>query len=203
MKKIKVLVSLAAIVLFANFVVLDSNPRLKPIFQTDDTIKVLPATDAGIKFGSGTDIEKALTISEITQQSVDFKTAQHIREQALESAYNITIAETDLADDSTTIQFVIKDAENIIGSMGLKPAKSDGVWHINHIAVDPAYQGQNINGFLIRYCEGYARTKNGLKISHIARMSAIGFYEKIGFSTIGEEFYKYGASHVQIEKLLN
>ncbi len=153
------------------------------------------------RFGMGNEAEKALTIEQINQQSEDYKIALEIREQVLRVPFGLTFTEEELASDSLGIHFVIKDAGKLAGTVVLK-AKGNTICTIDQIAITPSYTGQNITGFLLRYCEGYARTNKFQKLSFDIKTSSLTFYENLGYLPVEEEFYKFGMVYQRVEKVL-
>jgi GNAT superfamily N-acetyltransferase len=59
---------------------------------------------------------------------------------------------------------------------------------IRGMAVLQEYQGLGLGERLIQYSEEYLTAENDPLIWFNARVSAIGFYEKMGYQTIGNEF---------------
>lgn len=82
------------------------------------------------------------------------------------------------------------------------PNKDHSEATLQHMAVLPAYQGQNLGKLLledvIQFCQ-----KQGFKrmVLH-AQLTAKGFYDKLGFTCFGEEFEEAGIMHISMEKSL-
>lgn len=69
------------------------------------------------------------------------------------------------------------------------------------MAVDESMQGLGLGKKLIIFAEQLAQGKNFKKIEMIARISALGFYEKLGYKTIGEEFEEVTVRSINMVKV--
>lgn len=70
------------------------------------------------------------------------------------------------------------------------------------MAVDEAWQGQGIGAALLRYAENFCVLHAFRTIELHARATALGFYEKAGYHTEGEEFTEVGIPHFRMVKQL-
>ena len=64
------------------------------------------------------------------------------------------------------------------------------IWRIRGMAVNPSYQKKGIGRRLIE--TGYELLENVMTIWCNSRISAIPFYERLGFTAVSEEFYLPG-----------
>ncbi len=98
-----------------------------------------------------------------------------------------------VADTEETRHFAAFDGEQIVGAcyMVARAAPFESVsraWQLRGMAVDPYRQGQGIGAILVRHVEGEAARANVELMWFNARKIAVGFYEKLGFAVIGDEF---------------
>jgi len=68
--------------------------------------------------------------------------------------------------------------------------------------VSPCFQGQSIGKTLIGSTEKILRQKGYKSIEMSARQTAIGFYEKLGYRTVGDLFMEIGITHIAMQKYL-
>jgi GNAT superfamily N-acetyltransferase len=73
---------------------------------------------------------------------------------------------------------------------------------LRQMAVISGLQGKGIGKALIRFAENIARDRGFTSICMHARKSAMGFYEKLGYQTIGNEFVEVTIPHYKMEKKL-
>jgi predicted GNAT family N-acyltransferase len=77
-----------------------------------------------------------------------------------------------------------------------------GTVRLRQMAVINTLQGKGIGKALMQFAENIARDRGFRKITMHARKTATGFYEKLGYSTNGEEFLEVTLPHVVMEKRL-
>ncbi len=73
---------------------------------------------------------------------------------------------------------------------------------LKQMAVSNKHQGKKLGLALITFAENLAIKKGYTKLSMHARKTALGFYEKSGYTTIGDEFEEVGIPHFKMEKQL-
>lgn len=71
-----------------------------------------------------------------------------------------------------------------------------GVYQIRKFATLPNYQGNGHGTALLAHAIGVTQTIGATAITLSARESAIGFYEKFGFSARGERFQRHDVRYV-------
>lgn len=77
-----------------------------------------------------------------------------------------------------------------------------GTVRLRQMAVLNNLQGKGIGRALMQFAENIARDRGYRKITMHARKTATGFYEKLGYTTNGEEFLEVTLPHVVMEKQL-
>jgi GNAT superfamily N-acetyltransferase len=73
-------------------------------------------------------------------------------------------------------------------------------WQFRKFAVTDALQGQRVGTQLLDYITAFVVKENGGLLWCNARLSAIGFYNKFGFSAVGEVFHKNGFDYIIMQK---
>ncbi len=79
---------------------------------------------------------------------------------------------------------------------------SKTIFQFRKLAVEPLQQNIGIGSSLLNYIINYAIENGGTKIWCNARLPAIGFYLKIGFTKTGDLFLKNGFDYEIMEKKL-
>ena len=64
----------------------------------------------------------------------------------------------------------------------------DGDWRLRGMASEPAVRGQGYGAVALAAALDYARERGGRRVWCNARTGALGFYERHGFTVVGEEF---------------
>ena len=70
------------------------------------------------------------------------------------------------------------------------------------MAVMNNLRGKGIGRALMNFAENIARDLGYRTITMHARKTAIGFYEKLGYGVVGEEFYEVTIPHFEMQKEL-
>jgi N-acetylglutamate synthase-like GNAT family acetyltransferase len=78
----------------------------------------------------------------------------------------------------------------------------DNAVRLRQMAVPNSLQGRGIGRALMVFAENIARDMGYKTLIMHARKTAIGFYEKLGYSTIGKEFVEVTIPHFVMEKAL-
>jgi ribosomal protein S18 acetylase RimI-like enzyme len=61
-------------------------------------------------------------------------------------------------------------------------------WRLRGMAVEEAQRGRGFGTELLALCEAHVREHGGVGIWCNARTGVVGFYERAGFTVVGEEF---------------
>lgn len=77
-----------------------------------------------------------------------------------------------------------------IASIAICPRDGDppNTWRLRGMATAPELQGQGIGAKVLAKCLEHAKSRGGASIWCNARTSALEFYRKYGFETVGGEF---------------
>lgn len=73
-------------------------------------------------------------------------------------------------------------------------------WQFRKLAVIDKVQKQGIGTQLLKYITGFVVQEGGKRLWCNARLSAVGFYNKLGYSTAGEVFYKDEIDFIVMQK---
>ncbi len=71
---------------------------------------------------------------------------------------------------------------------------------LRQMAVINDLQGKGIGRALMQFAENLARDRGYKKLTMHARKNAIGFYEKLGYRRVGDEFHEITIPHYIMEK---
>jgi predicted GNAT family N-acyltransferase len=76
----------------------------------------------------------------------------------------------------------------------------NGVVRLRQMAVTSGLQGKGLGRVLMAFAENIARDRGFRKITMHARKNALGFYEKLGYEVVGDEFQEVTIPHFEMEK---
>ncbi|MES2265541.1 MAG: GNAT family N-acetyltransferase [Bacteroidota bacterium] len=105
-----------------------------------------------------------------------------------------------MEEDEQGYHFGAFEDNKLVGAVSLFKHADD--WQFRKLAVVAATQKRGIGTQLLAYITGFVERENGTKIWCNARLSATGFYEKLGYSRVGEEFNKNGVDYIRMERNL-
>ena len=96
-------------------------------------------------------------------------------------------------DDTGTVHFGAFSGDVLVGIASVYEevsTENEGKqgWRIRGMATDNSVRGQGFGKELVLTCLAHAQSEGGEVLWCNARTSAIGFYAKLGFEVIGEEF---------------
>ena len=124
-----------------------------------------------------------------------------LRNSVLRKPLGLTFSKTELDREKDNIHIgVFKDGE-LLGCCMLIPDGSEKM-RLRQMAVLNELQGKGIGKELIGFAESYSRRNNYKILSMHARKTAAGFYQKLGYKIIGDEFIELSIPHYIMEKVL-
>lgn len=131
-----------------------------------------------------------------------YRQALDLRERVLRRPLGIPLRDVDTADDSNEELFCALNGEHVIACLQLKPIDA-ATMKLRQMAVEPAFQKHGIGSALVRFAEDWARASGIATVVLDARADVTAFYEKLGYSTLGEPFVSVGIAHRGMVKALH
>jgi GNAT superfamily N-acetyltransferase len=105
-----------------------------------------------------------------------------------------------MEEDNHGYHFAAFKDNYIVAVVSLFQREND--WQFRKFAVNDTVQGMGIGTQLLNYITGFVEQEQGTRLWCNARLSATGFYAKLGFSKTGNEFQKNGFDYIIMEKTL-
>jgi ribosomal protein S18 acetylase RimI-like enzyme len=143
-----------------------------------------------------------MTFRTIEFGSDDFRMECELRNEALRLPLGLNLYDEDIDQERDQMHFGLFDQNNNILACVITVAYPPDEGKIRQMAVRPGYCRQGHGRNLLRFLEDYLA---GRGITHLfmhARMTAAGFYEKLGYERIGHEFVEVGIPHIRMEKYI-
>ena len=113
----------------------------------------------------------------------------------------LSLYEEDLSAESAQRHFGLWNGTLLLACVTIAPL-SPTTTKLRQMAVTPGCQGQGHGRKLIRFVETQLSQAGVAEISLHARRTAVGFYEKLGYHTLGAEFTEVSLPHLKMEKAL-
>ncbi len=119
----------------------------------------------------------------------------------LRTPLGLTLSEKDIAGEETQTHFCALEQGKVIGSVIFKPLENNTV-KLRQMAVADNQQGRGLGSKLVRFGEDWAHAQGFTAIELNARMTALNFYEKLGYAPTGEPFTEVGLPTIKMIKTL-
>ncbi len=142
-----------------------------------------------------------MEIRQITYQSEDYFISLELRDKILRKPLGMVFTEAFLEQDKDDFILGLFEENRIRAVLHLKPL-SDTLLKMRQVAVDEALQGKGYGSKLVRFSEEFARNNGYSEIILHARDTAVTFYKKLNYITIGKPFTEIGILHVKMGKKL-
>ncbi|MBC7651958.1 MAG: GNAT family N-acetyltransferase [Deinococcales bacterium] len=124
-----------------------------------------------------------------------------LRMQILRAPLGLTFTKEDLEKEKNDILLGCFEDEKLEGCCLLTEVEP-GTLKLRQMAVLDGLQGKGIGRALMSFAENVARDAGYKKLTMHARKTAVGFYEKLGYTTSSHEFEEVTVPHYEMEKIL-
>ena len=124
-----------------------------------------------------------------------------LRTEILRKPLGLSFLPEELEKEKDEILIAAFEEDKMLGCCMLIKTEQGAV-RLRQMAVLNTLQGKGIGKALMQFAENIARDRGFRKITMHARKTATGFYEKLGYKVIGEEFEEVTLPHVVMEKNL-
>lgn len=137
---------------------------------------------------------------------IDYGTPEYqqmikMREDILRKPLGLNFEEKELESEKNNLLIAAFDDDKMLGCCMLVP-ENENIVRLRQMAVLNDLQGKGIGRALMLFAENLARDRGYNKISMHARKNATGFYEKVGYKVVGDEFVEVTIPHYNMEKEL-
>lgn len=133
--------------------------------------------------------------------SPEYQQMIKLRDDMLRKPLGLSFSQEELEKEKENMHIAAFDDDEILGCCMLVEKDSETV-RLRQMAVLNDLQGKGIGRALMNFAENLARDRGFRKITMHARKTVAGFYEKMGYNPVGEEFTEITIPHVVMEKRL-
>ena len=138
---------------------------------------------------------------EIAYGSPEYEKVFLLRNQILREPFGLDFRLEDLSWEASSHHYAVFQGNEAIACVIAIPER-DHCYRIRQMATKKEIQGQGIGSKLMRKVESELAGKGGVKISLNARVTALGFYQSLGYHSVGDEFVEVTIPHQKMEKRL-
>lgn len=122
-----------------------------------------------------------------------------LREDILRRPLGMSFSADELDKEKDNLLMAAYEDDQMLGCCMLVE-EEPGTVRLRQMAVVNDLQGKGIGKALMQFAENLARDRGFRKITMHARKNAVGFYEKMGYRKIGDEFLEITIPHYLMEK---
>jgi predicted GNAT family N-acyltransferase len=140
-----------------------------------------------------------MPIKVIDYGSKQYQEMVNLRMDILRRPLGMQFSEEDLAKEKNDILLGAYDEDELVACCILT-AIAPLTCQLRQMAVHQKMQRNGIGAALMIFAENVARDAGYRKMIMHARKTAIGFYEKLGYQTQGEEFTEVNLPHMELYK---
>ncbi len=131
----------------------------------------------------------------------EYQQMVNLRNEILRKPLGLYFTEEELEREKDDILMGAFEDDRLLGCCLLTPMDA-GIVRLRQMAVPNGMQGKGVGRALMIFAENIARDLGYKKLCMHARKTAVGFYEKLGYSIAGEEFMEVTIPHFTMEKAL-
>jgi len=135
----------------------------------------------------------------ITTLDPDYAAEQELRNRVLRMPLGLELSKEDLRGEDEQLHIVGLDERGQVIACVLIAFPGAGA-KVRQIAVDEAWRGQGIGAELIQRAEAVVRERGMRRVLLHARVTARGFFEKLGYSATSAVFIEVAIPHIKMEK---
>jgi len=124
-----------------------------------------------------------------------------LRDRLLRRPLGLYFTEDQLAAEAEEFHITAWEDDYLVGCLSLKPLDAFTL-QMRQVAIVEERQGQGIGHQLVAFAEDFAREHLYQKMILHARDTAFTFYNKLGYTPVGEPFIEVKIRHLEYQKTL-
>ena len=142
-----------------------------------------------------------IKIRRIDYNSADYNEELQLRNRVLRIPLGLSLFDEPLGNEAHDHHVGLFSGGKLVGVLILTPLDK-GEIQMRQVAVDEIYQGKGLGALLVEHAEALSKDLGNRKIVLHARTAVTGFYEKLGYQSVGEVFTEVSIPHIAMEKIL-
>ncbi|HQY11629.1 MAG TPA: GNAT family N-acetyltransferase [Ferruginibacter sp.] len=142
-----------------------------------------------------------MALKQIDHGSKEYQQMVKLRNDILRQPLGLSFDEEELAREKEDILIGAFDDDEMLACCLLTKTDNHSL-RLRQMAVQNNLQGKGIGASMMNFAETIARDKGYKRLLMHARKTALGFYEKLGYRVVGDEFTEVTIPHYVMEKYL-
>lgn len=137
----------------------------------------------------------------IDHGSKEYEQMLKLRNDILRKPLGLEFSDDELEQEKNEILIAAFEDDKMLGCCMIVKHDEKNC-RLRQMAVLNNLQGKGIGRALMTFAENIARDQGYKKLNMHARKTALGFYERLGYKVVGEEFAEVTIPHYEMEKTL-
>lgn len=142
---------------------------------------------------------KGIKIAE--HKSQNYWKAVELRYDQLREPLGLRFTREQLLAETDDIHIVYKNGSYVLACLVLTPIDEQRI-KMRQVAVDEELKGQGVGSIMVQFAEAHAKDLGYKTMECNARLSAVPFYKKLGYHTVGDMFHEVTIPHYHMVKAL-
>jgi ribosomal protein S18 acetylase RimI-like enzyme len=147
-------------------------------------------------------LKPGMALKLIDHGSKEYQQMVTLRYDLLRKPLGLQFEQDELEKEKEDILIGAFDDEKILGCC-LITRTEPATCRLRQMAVHNSLQGKGIGAAMLYFAENVARDRGFRTMTMHARKTALGFYEKLGYKPVGDEFIEVTIPHFVMEKKLS
>ena len=144
---------------------------------------------------------KRMALKILDHGSPEYRQMIKLRDDILRKPLGLTFTNDEIEKEKDNLLIAAFEDEDMLGCCMLVEENPNTI-RLRQMAVLNDLQGKGIGRALMQFAENLARDRGYRILSMHARYNVVGFYEKMGYITKGNEFIEVTIPHFLMEKEL-
>jgi len=145
--------------------------------------------------------DDTLQIREINYNSPDYMQELELRDKVLRKPLGMSLSDDNLEADKNDIHIGAFVDNKLVGVLILTRLNQNEV-KMRQVAVGEEMRSKKIGSKMVAYAELFSSNLQYTTMVLNARKTAVGFYEKLGYNKVGNEFLEINIPHFKMYKFL-
>jgi len=142
-----------------------------------------------------------MILSIVEFESDIYKQMLHLRDEVLRKPLGLSLDIASLGNEKESIHIAGFEGNALQCCLLLTPLGNNSV-QMRQVAVITSMQSKGLGKELVLFSEKIAGEKGFKEIVLHARKNVVGFYEKLGYQTYGDEYIEVTIPHISMKKNL-
>jgi len=138
---------------------------------------------------------------EIEHGTKEYEQTVSMRDEVLRKPLGLQFSPGELTDEKSSFHLACLRDGILVACLVLKPLPGKQI-RMRQLAVRSGSRGQGLGRTLVSYSESFARDQGHEEMVLHARETAVGFYEKAGYTVSGDRFVEVTIPHFSMRKSL-